>query len=57
MERLIPARISSVVFPFFCSVIIELFINTVQREPSFDGEEERNAYSAIFSTGTLSDFP
>ena len=51
IERHNPAIISSVVQPFFCSVIILLFINTVQRLPRFAGRSARNAASAISFTG------
>ena len=51
IERHSPAIISSGVRPFFCSVIIVLFINTVQRLPKSAGCCERNAASAMRSTG------
>ena len=41
--------------PFFCSVMIVLFINTVQRLPKSAGFVERKAASAILSVGILSD--
>ena len=49
MERQRPAIISSGWLPLRCSVIIELFMKTVQRLPSFAGASERKAAVAISS--------
>ena len=51
MERQSPAIMSSEVLPFRCSVIIPLFINTVQRLPSTAGFFEENAVFAISFVG------
>ena len=42
-------------FPFRCSVMMLLFINTVQRLPSTAGFSEENAASAISFTGICSE--
>ena len=55
IERQRPAIMSSGPQPFFCSVMIVLFINTVQRLPKSAGFVERKAASAILSVGILSD--
>ena len=47
MDRQSPAMMSSGSFPFRCSVMMELFMNTVQRLPSAAGVLERKAASAI----------
>ena len=47
IDRHKPAMISSGVRPFFCSLTIELFINTVQRLPKCAGCSLRNAACAI----------
>ena len=55
MERQRPAIMSSALQPFFCSVMMVLFMNTVQRLPRFAGCLEEKAASAIFSSGMFSD--
>ena len=54
MERHNPAMMSSGDFPLRCSVTMLLFMNTVQRLPSSAGRAERNAASAMPSTGMRS---
>ena len=51
MERHRPAMMSPGSLPFLCSVMMLLFMNTVQRLPSTAGFSESKASSAIFSTG------
>ena len=51
IERHSPAIISSGSFPFRCSVIILLFINTVQRLPRAAGCSDENAAEAISCMG------
>jgi len=55
MERQRPAMMSCGVLPFFCSVMMQLFMKTVQREPSTDGSLAAKAVSEICFTGTFSD--
>ena len=55
MERQSPAIMSSGPQPFFCSVIIVLFIKTVQRLPKSAGFLERKAASAILSVGIFNE--
>ena len=55
MERHSPAMMSSGVRPFFCSVMMLLFIKTVQRLPSSAGFWARKAASAMPSTGMPSE--
>ena len=52
MDRQSPARISLTSLPFFCSVMMRLFIKTVQRLPSTAGCFALKARSAISGTGT-----
>ena len=53
IERQSPAIISSGSLPFLCSVIMLLFINTVQRLPRAAGFSEEKAARAISLTGIL----
>ena len=55
IERQRPAMMSSALRPFFCSVIMVLFMNTVHRLPRFAGCRLAKAASAIFSRGMFSD--
>ena len=55
MERHSPAMISSARLPFLCSVIMLLFINTVQRLPRTAGCFDENAASAISSAEMFRD--
>ncbi len=55
MERQSPAMMSAGFFPFRCSVMMLLFINTVQRLPSTAGFSEENAASVISFTGICSE--
>ena len=47
IDRHKPAMMSSGVRPFFCSLTMELFMNTVQRLPKCAGCSLRNAAFAM----------
>ena len=51
MDRHSPAMRSSGFLPMRCSLMMVLFMNTVQRLPSRAGERERKASWATSSTG------
>ena len=57
MERHKPAMMSSAVLPACCSLTMELFMKTVQREPRFAGLLEAKAWAEICSTGMCSVAP